>query len=197
MPSPTHCSWTRTYYSIVHMGHRGGGGQPVPHHVALKQELTNHRGQHVEADVCGFSLPGFRLGKSELALAQGMDELVAPLDLPHLAFLARFYRGVEATRCQAERNFSSLSVLIDTSRVSMSPFQVEQMMFLKLIQGCLPEVQKYNAVIAAQQERRSQSVQDVQSAQQAAARRVGTKRRIHTHKVEGMGDVAVREESCC
>ena len=50
----------------------------------------------------------------------------------------------------------------------MSPFKVEQMMFLKLNQGCLPEVKKYNAVIdviAAQQERRSQCLQDVQSAQ--------------------------------
>ena len=141
----------------------------MPHHVALKHELTNYRGQHVEADVCGLSLPGFRLGKSELALAQGTNELVAPPDLPHLASLAHFYRGVEATRCQAERNFSSLSVLIDTSRASISPFQVEQMMFLKLIQGCLPEVQKNNAVIAAQQERRGQCVQDVQSAQESAA----------------------------
>ena len=51
----------------------------------------------------------------------------------------------------------------------MSPFKVEQIMFLKLNQGCLPEVQKYNAVIAAQQERRSQCLQDVQSAQEAAA----------------------------
>ena len=51
----------------------------------------------------------------------------------------------------------------------MSLFKVEQMMFLKLNQGCLPEVQKYNAVIAAQQERRSQCLQDVQSAQEAAA----------------------------
>ena len=43
-------------------------------------------------------------------------------------------------------------------------------MFLKFNQGCLPEeVQKYNAVIAAQQERRSQCIQDVQSAQEAAA----------------------------
>ena len=52
----------------------------------------------------------------------------------------------------------------------MSPFKVEQMMFLKLNQGCLlPEVQKYNAVITAQQERRSQCLQDVQSAKEAAA----------------------------
>ena len=48
----------------------------------------------------------------------------------------------------------------------MSPFKVEQMMFLKLNQGC---VQKYNAVITAQQERRSQCLQDVQSAKEAAA----------------------------
>ena len=46
---------------------------------------------------------------------------------------------------------------------------MEQMMFMKLNQGCLPEVQKYNAVIAAQQQRRSQYLQDVQSAQKAAA----------------------------
>ena len=49
---------------------------------------------------------------------------------------------------------------------------MEQMMFLKLNPGCLPEVQKYNtaiAVIAAQQERRSQCLQYVQSAQEAAA----------------------------
>ena len=54
----------------------------------------------------------------------------------------------------------------------MSPFKVEQMilfLFLKLNQGCLPEVQKYNAVVAAQQKRRRQCVQDVQSAQEAAA----------------------------
>ena len=42
-------------------------------------------------------------------------------------------------------------------------------MFLKLNQGCLPEVQKYNAVIDMQQERRSQCLQDVKSAQEAAA----------------------------
>ena len=30
--------------------------------------------------------------------------------------------------------------------------KVKQMIFLKLNQGCLPEVQKYNAVIAVQQE---------------------------------------------
>ena len=90
---------------------QGGGVQPVTHHVALRQELTNYRGQNVEADVCGFSLPSFWLRKSEPTLAQGTGELVAPPDLPHLALVTRLYHGVEATSCQAERNFSSLSFL--------------------------------------------------------------------------------------
>ena len=151
-------------------GAQGGGVQPVTHHVALRQELTNYRGQNVEA--CGFSLPGFWLRKSEPTLAQGTGELVAPPDLPHLALVARLHHGVEATSCQAERNFSSPSFLIGTLRAGMKPFKVEQMMFLKLNQGCLPDVQKYNAVISvitAQQERRSQCLQDVQSAQQEEA----------------------------
>ena len=64
--------------------------------------------------------------------SQATGELMAPPDLPHLPLVARLYHGVEATSCQAERNFSSLSFLIGTLRASMSPFKVEQMMFLKL-----------------------------------------------------------------
>ena len=114
-------------------------------------------------------LPGFWLRKSEPTLAHGTGELVAPPDLPHLALLARPYHGVEAISCQAERNFSSLLFLIGTLRANMSPFKVEQMMSLKLNKGCLPEVQKHKSVITAQQERRSQCLQDVQSGQEAAA----------------------------
>ena len=82
--------------------------------------------------MCGFSLPGFWLHKSEPTLAQGTGKLMAPPDLPHLALVARLYHGVEATSCQAERNFSSRSFLIGPLRASISPFKVEQMMFLKL-----------------------------------------------------------------
>ena len=52
-------------------GAQGGGVQPVIHHVDLRLEHTNYRGQNVEADVCGFSLPGFWLRKSKPTLAQG------------------------------------------------------------------------------------------------------------------------------
>ena len=81
----------------------------------------------------------------------------------------------------------------------VSPFKVEQLMFLKSNQGCLPEVQKYNAAIAVQQERRSQYVQDVQSAQEAAAGETGDCRNMEElvrsgecmSNAEGMGDDAV------
>ena len=92
----------------------------MTHHVTLQQELTNYRGQNVEADVCGFSLSSFWLLESKPTLAQGTGELVPPPDLPHLALLARLYHGVEATSCQEEHNFSSLSVLIGTLRASIS-----------------------------------------------------------------------------
>ena len=85
---------------------------------------------------------------------------MAPPDLPHLALFARLHHGVEATSCQAERNFSSLSVLIGALQASISLFKVEQIMFLKLHQGCLPEVKKYNAI---------QCLEDAQSAQEAPA----------------------------
>ena len=81
----------------------------MTHHAALRQELNNYRGQNVEANVCGFSLPDFWLRKSEPTLAQGTGELKAPPGLPHLALVARLYHGVEATSCQAERNLSWLS----------------------------------------------------------------------------------------
>ena len=105
----------------VCMGTGGEGWvQPVTtHHVALHHKLINYQGQNVVADMCGFSLPDFWLRKSDPTLAQGAGELVARPDQPHSALLAGLYYRVEATSCQAERNFSSLSVLIGTSRASM------------------------------------------------------------------------------
>ena len=91
----------------------------MTHRVALQKEPVNYRGQNAEADMCGFSLTDFWPRKSEPTLAQGTGELVVPPDLPHFYLLARHYHGVEVTSCQTERNFSSLSVLIGTSRASL------------------------------------------------------------------------------
>ena len=60
--------------------------------------------------------------------------------MSHLALLARLYHGVEATNCQAERNFSALALLIGNMRSSTGAFKVEQMMFLRLNQRRIPEI---------------------------------------------------------
>ncbi|CAN0428970.1 unnamed protein product, partial [Pylaiella littoralis] len=52
--------------------------------------------------------------------------------IPYLAFIARLYLGIEATSCQAERNFSALALLIGHLRCNMLPSKVERMMFIRL-----------------------------------------------------------------
>ncbi|CAM9493242.1 unnamed protein product, partial [Ascophyllum nodosum] len=84
--------------------------------------------------------------------------------MPHLAILARFYHGVEATNCQAERNFSALALLIGNMRSSMGAFEVEQMMFLRLNQRYIPEIAAYNRVVDRQQARRNQYREDTDKA---------------------------------
>ena len=87
----------------------------------------------------------------------GTGELVAPPDLPHFALFARLYHGGRGEKLPSGAQLS-FAVCFDWHLAGKlaSPFKVEQIMFVKSNQGCLPEVQKYNAVIAAQQERRSQ-----------------------------------------
>ena len=90
--------------------------------------------------------------------------------MPHLALLARLYHGVEATSCQAERNFSALALVIGNIRSSMGAFKVEQkMMFLRLNQRCVPEIVAYNRVIDRQQARRNQCREDTDKAQNEGA----------------------------
>ena len=39
-------------------------------------------------------------------------QVVTPARLPHIGLLARLHLGIDATSCQAERNFSALSALL-------------------------------------------------------------------------------------
>ena len=89
--------------------------------------------------------------------------------MPHLAFLARLYHGVEATSCQAERNFYALALLMGNMRSSRDAFKVEQMMFLRLNQRCIPEIAAYNRVIDRQEARRNQCREDTDKAQKEGA----------------------------
>ena len=71
--------------------------------------------------------------------------VTSPVEMPYLAFLARLYHGVEATSCQAERNFSALANLIGDLRSNMLASKVERMMFIRLNKHMVDEVRDFDA----------------------------------------------------
>ena len=119
----------------------------------------------MELEEEGFSLPGSwrRSGSPKLSLATG--EVIEEAAVPYLALLARLYHGVEAMSCQAKRNVSALALLVGNMRSSMGAFRVEQMMFLRLNQRCIPEIAAYNRVIDRQQAHRNQCREDTDKVQ--------------------------------
>ena len=86
--------------------------------------------------------------------------------MPHLAFLARLYHGVEATSCQAERNFSALAHLIGDLRTNMLVSTVERMMFIRLNRHMVDEVRDLDAAKAKVQARVAKSAKQSAAAQQ-------------------------------
>ena len=70
--------------------------------------------------------------------------------MPYLAFLARLYHGVEATSCQAERNFSALANLIGDLRSNMLASKVERMMYIRLNKHMVDETKARVAKSAKQ-----------------------------------------------
>ena len=61
-------------------------------------------------------------------------KVVTPARLPHIGLLARLHLGIDATSCQAERNFSALSALLGDLQSNLGRRKVEMMMLLKLNQ---------------------------------------------------------------
>ena len=142
-----------------------GSGPSITHKVRVLRELTRYVAEGVELEEDGFSLPGFCRRRGSPKLSQATGEVIEEAAMPHLALLARLYHGVEATSCQAERNFSALALLIGNMRSSMGAFKVEQMMFLRLNQMCIPEIAAYNRVIDTQQACLNQRREDTDKAQ--------------------------------
>ena len=73
--------------------------------VMISRELLVYLAEPDQIDVHGFNLLGFwnRRGTDSACLTTGT--VTAPAEIPYLPFLPRLYHEVEATSCQAERNF--------------------------------------------------------------------------------------------
>ena len=125
-----------------------GNGQPLPsvtgRRVMISRELLVYLAEPYQIDVHGFNLLGFwnRRGTDS---ACPTSTVTTPAEMPYLAFLTRLYHGVEATSCQAERNFSALANLIGDLRSNMLASKVELMMFIRLNKHMVDEVRDFDA----------------------------------------------------
>ncbi|CAM9835393.1 unnamed protein product [Chrysoparadoxa australica] len=62
--------------------------------------------------------------------------------LPHLSALARAIFSVDATSCEAERNFSQLGLLCSDRRSGMTKRTVERMVRIRINRSFLPKVKE-------------------------------------------------------
>ena len=105
-----------------------------------------------QLDVNAFNLLGFWNRRGTDSVCPTTSTFTSPAEMPFLAFVARWNHGIEATSCQAERNFSALAHLIGGLRSSsMLASKVERMMFIRLNKHLIDEVRELDAAVAQAQ----------------------------------------------
>ena len=69
-------------------------------------------------------------------------KVVAPARWPHVGLVARVFAGIDTTSCQAERNFSSLKLVVSDLRASLGAEKIEKILFLMLNSHLIPGLGK-------------------------------------------------------
>ena len=59
-----------------------------------------------------------------------------------MALVARAFAGIDTTSCQAERNFSSLKLVVSDLRASLGAEKIEKILFLRLNRHLIPGLGK-------------------------------------------------------
>ena len=119
-----------------------------------------------QIDVDSFNLLGFWSRRGTDSACPTTDTVTSPAEMPYLALLARLYHGVEATSCQAERNFSALANLVGDLRSNLLASKVEHMMFIQLNKHMVDEVRYLDAAKAKEKARVTKSAKQSATAQQ-------------------------------
>ena len=131
----------------------------------ISRELLVYLAEPNQIDVDGFNLLGFWSRRGTDSTCPTTGTVTSPAEIPYLAFLARLYHGVEATICQAERNFSALANFIGDLRSNMLASKVERMMYIRLNKHMVDETKARVAKSAKQsataQQERANMVVDV------------------------------------
>ena len=137
---------------LVVLATEGPRAQPLPsvtgRRVMISRELLVYLAEPDQIDVDGFNLLGFWSRRGTDSAWPTTGTVTSPAEMPFLAFLARLYHGVEATSCQAGRNFSALAHLIGDLRRNMLASKVERMMFIRLNKHMVDDVRDFYAAKA-------------------------------------------------
>ena len=152
----------------------GGGGSSgvgsqvpgTPRHVLIGREVLVYLAEQEQMDVDDFDLFGFWNRRGSDSVCPTTGKVTSPAEMPYLSFIARLFHGVEATSCQAERNFSALAHLIGDLRSSMLAGKVEQMMFIWLNRHFVNEVRELDAAVEQARARVAKSAQKSVAAQE-------------------------------
>ncbi|CAM9227118.1 unnamed protein product, partial [Ascophyllum nodosum] len=100
--------------------------------VLIGREVLMCLAEQGQLDVDAFSLLEFWNRRGTDSVCPTTSKVLSPAEMPYLTFIARLYHGIEATSCQAERNFSALVHLIGDLRGRMLASKVERMVFIRL-----------------------------------------------------------------
>lgn len=95
--------------------------------------------------------------------------IIYPAKYPLLSILARRYFSIDATSCQAERNFSDLGQLYTKLRRSLLPHKIERLMFLHLSKHLIPAVAYQMNLRKAAEEQAADTCMAIASTSAAAA----------------------------
>ena len=125
-----------------------------------------------QIDVHSFNLSGFWNRWGTDSACPTTATVTAPAEMPYLAFLPRLYHGVEATRCQGERNFSALANLIGDLRGNMLASEVERVMLMRLNKHMVDKVRDLDAAKAKAKARVAKNAKQSATAQQKRANMV-------------------------
>ena len=82
---------------------------------------------------------------SRARAVDGLDasgKVVAPIRWPHVGLVARVFAGIDTTSCEAERNFSSLKLVVSDLRASLEVEKIEKILFLRLNRHPIPGLGK-------------------------------------------------------
>ncbi|CAB1113065.1 unnamed protein product [Ectocarpus sp. CCAP 1310/34] len=144
-------------------------GSATNRRVLIEREVLVYLAETEQVEVDDFNVLGFWNRRGTDSVCSTTGNVTSPAEMPYLAFIARLFLGIEASSCQAERNFSALSHLIGHLRCNMLSRKVERMMLIRLNRHLVDEVRELDAAVSLARAKAAKSAQKSVACQEERA----------------------------